>query len=122
MKQLKYKVGDVVKFTLDKNGRPLSASWLEGDKEGRGVVIEDIKDAVTESYPVKVTNPSDWKEGHDCHGRLKGPDKLRGWFFWKDPCSPRNPRNYPSLSPSQNPNGTNANFSPKKSPTRTIPL
>jgi len=79
MTQLKYKVGDVVRFTLQ-NGRPSSTDWLEGAKEGEGVVIEDILDAVTESYPVKVTNLPDW-EGHDCHGRLKGPNKRKGWFF-----------------------------------------
>jgi len=95
MKQLKYKVGDAVRFTFEENGkRPSSTEWREGAKEGRGVVINSDNGG---GYPVKVTNPSDWEEGHGCGNRLTGPDAEKGWFFSERSLRPAETARTPSV-------------------------
>lgn len=92
MTQLKYKVGDMVRFTLDKSGDPSNAEWLKGAKEGKGIVITIDEKGFT-SYGVKVIDPRDWEGGHGLGGRLLGPDKYRKgiWFIDVDSLRPAEP-------------------------------
>lgn len=92
----KYKVGQMVRFTLGLNGRPDADKWLEGAKEGKGVIIDRQDFSTTNStlylYSVKVTNPSDWEKGHDCNGRLTGSDANKGYgFFGENGLRPAEP-------------------------------